>query len=86
MKGVPKLLEARMRTHPLGPLALWSTICVRGVLDWARARMRTCPLGPKVDLPMGHDPYEGCAGMDVGPHANLPTGAVGGAPRGARSA
>ena len=53
--GLPTLLEVRMRTHKLGPLALWSTICVRGELGWARARMRT------VDLAMGHDPCEGCA-------------------------
>ena len=58
-------------------------------------RVRICPLGPQVELPLGHDPrppvgHDLCKGWgEIGDGAacvNLPTGAVRGAPCGARSA
>ena len=55
-------------------------------LEWARASMRAPPQVPEVELPMGHDSYEGRAEIGAGPHVGALTVAVGGAPCGARSA
>ena len=65
--------------------SLRCTIRVRGVPKYAEGRHATLLLRPSVELPMERDPGEGCAEMGGGTSCDLLSGAVGGAPCGARS-
>eukprot|EP00959_Pyramimonas_sp_CCMP1952_P050209 1049307-Pyramimonas_sp.AAC.1 len=56
--------DACERCHwdPIGGAHYGTTKRVNGVPIWVAGRMRSVPLGPSVELPMGHETCEGCAG------------------------